>query len=111
MIVCQYHKKGHGLVMVQNQNLLPYVTPYILFFFGLIMSIIGVLIRMAITNMQQSIDKAIKSVEQQSVQISELLLAKELHKMRIENHATEIAFIKSRLELRPKTDKINEVRP
>lgn len=92
----------------QRPETILYLTPYILFFFGVIMSIIGVLIKMAVSNMQESINKAVKAVEQQSTQISELQLAKELHKMRIENHSAELAFIKSHLELRPKADKLKE---
>lgn len=92
----------------QNPQVLYYLTPYILFFFGIIMSFIGVLIKMAITNMQNSIDKALKSVETVAVDVSELKLAKELMKMRLENHASELHFIKSHLELRTKPDRLKE---
>lgn len=95
-------------MQAQRPETILYLTPYILFFFGIIMSIIGVLIKMAVSNMQDSINKAVKAVETLGTSVSELQLAKELHRMRIENHSSEIAFIKSHLELRPKADRISE---
>lgn len=92
-------------------NQLTYYTPYIIFTFGLILSLIGFFLKLAVSRMEKSFDRALLLIEKHSDEINKILLTQNTHELKITWHSEVLKELqKSKLEPRSKAGKVEEDR-